>query len=153
MKHLQPYQEFINESDSPHKELTRQEFNQLAIQNIGSRELYRWDPLNRGEEESLVSLYNYLDTNGEGRCTTEAVPGEDLRFRIILKKEPDPVMSGYPRIQIGKISPTLWTVDTSDEIPDDLYLVNSYNTFPSLEGAIGFVADKYGPAIGWTEIK
>jgi len=147
MKHLPTYHEFINESQSEPKELSRQEFNLLAIQNIGSRDLYRWDPLNVQEEESLVSLYNYLDPNGKGSYRKNAVAGEDLRFRIVLL-----IYSDYPRIQIGKLSSSLWTVDTLEET-DDIYLNPEFYTFPSLQDAIVFVAAKYGPGIEWEQIR
>ena len=154
MKHIQPYQEFINEA-SEHKELTRQEFNDLAVQTVGNKELYRWDPLTKEEEASLVSLFNFIDVNSGDGSYCKKLDGDDLRFRMVLNKDPDSqtAMHGYPRIQVGKISSTMWTVDTSDDIPGEIYLSNSYNTFPSLQDAIGFVAAKYGPAIDWDQIK
>ena len=154
MKHLPTYQEFINESQSEPRELSRQEFNKLAIQTIGSRDLYRWDPLNVQEEESLVSLYNYLDPNGRGSYRKNAVAGEDLRFRIVLqnKEYPKKKYLDYPRIQIGKLSSSLWTVDTLEET-DDIYLNPEFYTFPSLQDAIACVAAKYGPGIEWDQIR
>jgi len=152
MKHLQPYTEFINESQA--RELTRQEFTDLAIQSLDSKELYRWDPINPEEEESLVSLYNYINTNGEDGGYYKKLTGEDLRFRIVLNKDKTEIgRQGYPRIQVGKISPTIWTVDTSDDIPGEIYLSNSYHTFPSLQDAITFIAAKYGPRTEWAKIR
>ena len=149
MKHVQPYQEFINESQSEHRELTRQEFNNLTIQPTGKRNNYRWIPLTGDEKASLYSLYNYMDKNRVGRYNPESVPGEDLRFIIIMNWGE----SAYPRVQIGKLSPVMWTVNTSDDVQGEMYLETTYNTFKSLEGVIGFVADKYGPPIEWIKIK
>jgi hypothetical protein len=152
MKHVQPYQEFINESES--KELTRQEFTDLAIQSLGNKELYRWDPINPEEEASLVSLFNHIDTNGGDGGYYKKLTGEDLRFRIVLNKGKTEIgRQGYPRIQVGKISTTIWTVDTSDDIPGEIYLSNSYNTFTSLQDAIAFIAAKYGPRTEWVKIR
>jgi hypothetical protein len=152
MKHVQPYQEFINESES--KELTRQEFTDLAIQSLGNKELYRWDPINPEEEASLVSLFNHIDTNGGDSSYYKKLEGDDLRFRMVLNRDKIEISrQGYPRIQVGKISTTMWTVDTSDDIPGEIYLANTYTTFKSLQDAIGFVAAKYGPTIEWIKIK
>ena len=152
MKHVQPYQEFINESES--KELTRQEFTDLAIQSLGNKELYRWDPINPEEEASLVSLFNHIDTNGGDSSYYKKLTGDDLRFRMVINQDKTEIgRQGYPRIQVGKISSTMWTVDTLDDIPGEIYLSNSYNTFKSLQDAIAFIADKYGPSIEWAEIK
>jgi hypothetical protein len=152
MKHIQPYQEFINESES--KELTRQEFTDLAIQSLGNKELYRWDPINPEEEASLVSLFNHIDTNGGDGSYYKKLTGDDLRFRMVINQDKTEIgRQGYPRIQVGKISSTMWTVDTSDDIPGEIYLSNSYNTFKSLQDAIAFIAAKYGPAIKWAEIR
>ena len=153
MKHVQPYQEFINEA-SEHKELTRQEFNDLAVQTVGNKELYRWDPLTKEEEASLVSLFNFIDVNAGDSSYYKKLTGDDLRFRMVMNQDRAEIgRQGYPRIQVGKLSSNLWTVDTSDDIPGEIYLTNTYNTFPSLEGAIGFVAAKYGPAIEWIKIR
>lgn len=152
MKHIQPYTEFINESES--KELTRQEFTDLAIQSLGNKDLYRWDPINPEEEASLVSLFNHIDTNGGDSSYYKKLTGDDLRFRMVINQDKTEIgRQGYPRIQVGKISSTMWTVDTSDDIPGEIYLSNSYNTFKSLQDAIAFIADKYGPKIKWDQIK
>ena len=152
MKHIQPYQEFINESES--KELTRQEFTDLAIQSLGNKELYRWDPINPEEEALLVSLFNHIDTNGGDGSYYKKLTGDDLRFRMVINQDKTEIgRQGYPRIQVGKISSTMWTVDTSDDIPGEIYLSNSYNTFKSLQDAIAFIAAKYGPSIEWAEIR
>jgi hypothetical protein len=152
MKHVQPYQEFINESES--KELTRQEFTDLAIQSLGNKELYRWDPINKEEEASLISLFNYINFKNEDGSYYKKLEGNDLRFRIVLNKDKTEIgRQGYPRIQVGKISTAMWTVDTSDDIPGEIYPAYTYNTFKSLQDAIAFIADKYGPSIEWAEIK
>jgi hypothetical protein len=148
MQHLKPFTEFINEAES--KELTRQEFTDLAIQSLGNRELYRWDPINKSEEESLVALFHYIDVNGGDSSYYKKLTGDDLRFRMVINQDKT---EGYPRIQVGKISTTMWTVDTSDDIPGEIYLANTSTTFKSLQDAIGFVAAKYGPPINWDQIK
>lgn len=152
MKHVQPYQEFINESQS--RELTRQEFTDIAIQSLGNKELYRWDPINKEEETSLVSLFNFIDVNGGDSSYYKKLEGDDLRFRMVINQDKTAIgRQGYPRIQVGKISTTMWTVDTSDDIPGEIYLANTYNTFKSLQDAIAFIAAKYGPTIKWDQIK
>ena len=152
MKYLKPFTEFINEAES--KELTRQEFTDLAIQSLGNRELYRWDPINKSEEELLVALFHYIDVKGGDSSYYKNLTGDDLRFRMVINQDKTEIgRQGYPRIQVGKISTTMWTVDTSDDIPGEIYLANTYTTFKSLQDAIGFVAAKYGPTIEWIKIR
>jgi hypothetical protein len=152
MKHLHTFSQHVNESES--RELTRQEFNDLAVQSLGNRELYRWDPINKEEEASLVSLFDYINFKNEDGSYYKKLTGEDLRFRMVINQDRTEIgRQGYPRIQVGKISTTMWTVDTSDDIPGETYLSNSYNTFKSLQDAIAFIAAKYGPRTEWVKIR
>jgi len=142
MKHLQPFTEYIRESE--HKADPNEIDASTYISLLGKAQLNHYKQYTNEDQEKLTALCEFL-----GGTMPLPIPDKPSMFReltIAVGK------TGYPRLYPAKQEDGTCLLRTQKDNPA-ITLEEGYYLFPNIEEMIQFIAAKYGPRIDWTEIR
>ena len=143
MKHIQPYTEFINESQLEPYNVGKGEFVTLVMDRVPERS----EPFTAEEMKQLVALYNYLDPDKQGEWAHKQDSTYDRRFKIT----PNHDLSHHMGLWIGKNTDGTWSLQTSDQQGSYAWK-DEYYILPTLAELVALAASKFKP-IEWDQIR
>jgi len=142
MKHLQPFTEYIRESE--HEADPNEIDASTYIPLLGKTRSNHSNRFTDEDLERLTALHKFL-----GGKMPLPIPDKPSMFRELTIAVGQ---TGYPRLYPAKQEDGTWLLRTQKDNPA-ITLEEGYYLFTNIEEMIQFIAAKYGPRIDWTEIR